>query len=239
MTGSLTRRAAGLAAALLVLAAGPRPARAELSEQELRDQIERFALPYAGAPPFALEIPSVRDFSEASAPFGPVDVRLSTLVSQPGFGSLPVTVSLESSGREFKRGVVTVRLRPEQPVLVAARPIEAGTVIREEDLREEIVADARPVPGRIEQRSEAVGRRATRALRAGTVLRHDLVGEVPVVARGDTVTIRLERGPLRIEALGRAREDAAVGAPVRVLNLESRREVVGIVKEDGVVHVGF
>ena len=46
------------------------------------------------------------------------------------------------------------------------------------------------------------------------------------------------RGPLRIVTEGRALDRAAVGQPVRVMNLASRQTVSGTVAEDGSIEVG-
>jgi len=235
---SLQSRALLLALAW-TLAFASAPARADLSEADLRAEIEQFALGYAGDPPFAMEIPALRDFSRASAPFGSVSVQLSTSARHAVRGSLPVTVRLRSGGNEFKRGVVTVQLRSDRPTLVAARTIAAGEVIETGDVRQASVAPSKLSRGSFHEASQVVGRRARRTMREGMVFRPDRIEEVPVIRRGGTVRIRLERGPLRIEAIGRAREDGVLGSPIRILNLESRREIVGIVREDGVVHVAF
>ena len=222
-----------------ILAFGSAPARADLSEVDLRAEIEHFALGYAGEPSFAMEIPALRDFTRASAPFDSVSVELSTSAREAVRGNLPVTVRLKSGGDEFKRGVVTVRLRSDRPALVAARSIAAGEVIEAGDVRPASVAPSKLSRGAFYEASQVVGRRAKRMMREGMVFRPDRIEDVPLIRRGGTVRIRLERGSLRIEAIGRAREDGVLGSPIRILNLESRREVVGIVREDGVVHVAF
>ncbi|MFQ5417163.1 MAG: flagellar basal body P-ring formation chaperone FlgA [Myxococcota bacterium] len=215
------------------------PASAGISESELRTRIETFVISRTAAAPDAIQVPSLRDFTRASAAVDAVAVRLSARESGRVRGSMPVTVSLESRGREFKRGVVTVALRAERVALVAARPVARGSVIGEADVRKESVSSSRLVRGSVVDADQIVGRRATRSLREGTVYRHDLIEDVPLVLRGGDVRIRLDRGLLRIEAVGLAREDGVLGRPVRVLNLQSRREIVGVVREDGVVHVDF
>jgi len=236
-----TRRVYALAMLALAVGvlAGADPVRAELRDATLRAEIEAFALGHAGAPPFAMEIPSLRDFTAPSAGYERVRVDLSTRASGPVRGTLPVTVRLHADGEEIKRGIVTVRLRTDHPTWVASRTLVAGDVIHESDLRRESVSDHRLARGGVRDPARLLGRRVTRTVRAGTVLRADLVEEIPVIQRGSMVPLRLQRGRLRIEAFGRAREAGTPGQPVRVLNLESRREVVGVVQDDGVVHVGF
>ncbi len=60
-----------------------------------------------------------------------------------------------------------------------------------------------------------------------------------LVERGSLVELVLERGALRVRAQGKAREAGHLGESIRVLNRDSRREVVGRVGEDGRVHVAF
>jgi len=48
-----------------------------------------------------------------------------------------------------------------------------------------------------------------------------------------------ERGGLRIEGVGRAVSDGALGEQIRVVNLESRREVSGHAIASGLVRVDF
>ena len=44
---------------------------------------------------------------------------------------------------------------------------------------------------------------------------------------------------LRIQALGKVREDGREGELVRITNLDSRRELVGRVASDGAVDVSY
>jgi flagella basal body P-ring formation protein FlgA len=235
-------RHSGVLAFAAVVAALPGPATASISEAELHAQIETFVRSVGDATDSGLDqiaVPSLRDFTQASTSFDPVEVRLTSRASGPKGDSMPVTVSLVSQGREFKRGVVTVQLGANRSALVTTRIIDRGEVIGAGDVRIEPRPSSQLVRGSVQDPSRVVGRRAKRSLRRGTPLRHDLIEQVPTVVRGETVRIRLSRGSLRIDAVGRAREDGVPGKPVRVLNTQTRREIVGIVGEDGLVHVGF
>jgi flagella basal body P-ring formation protein FlgA len=84
-----------------------------------------------------------------------------------------------------------------------------------------------------------LGRRVRRHVKAGDVLLAAWLEEAPRVRRGERVTLRLVRGPLRIEMPGRAEQDGVAGAWIRVRNASSGREVTGRVAEAGVVDVAL
>ena len=87
--------------------------------------------------------------------------------------------------------------------------------------------------------SEVVGLRAKRSLRKHQIFRASQVEGVPLVERGDRVQIVLQAGALRISAAGKAQEAGALGDWIRVLNMDSKRELSGRVDRDGRVHVAF
>ena len=181
-------------------------------------------------------MPPLAEF-EVEGAEAPVEEHLWGSPREDFAGSAPVTVSLVSAGRELKRGSVNVHVRREGRVLVASRSLPVGHVIAAGDLVEQAVD--RPAADAIRDRSLLIGRQTARSIGRGTVWRETLVKDAPQVTRGELVRIRLHSGALRIDGIARARQDGAAGDRVRVLNVESRRELVGTVTEDGVVHVAF
>ena len=114
------------------------------------------------------------------------------------------------------------------------RPIRANSVITEGDL---VVVSA-SFPGAVTRPEEIIGLEARKALYPGRVIFIGDVGPVAVVERNDILTMRFRSGPLTITAEGRALDRASVGERVRVMNLDSRTTVVGVIGADKVVEVG-
>ena len=63
------------------------------------------------------------------------------------------------------------------------------------------------------------------------------VERVPDVRRGDTVKIRVISGDLKLLTLGIAQENGLTGSKVRVVSRTTNQELVGQLKQDGVVEV--
>lgn len=114
------------------------------------------------------------------------------------------------------------------------RAIRSRTVIAAEDL---ILSDE-TVPGALIAVHQAVGKEAKVALYPGRPIMPAQIGSPALVERNAVVRMTYFQGALRIVTEGRALDRAAVGEPVRVMNLASRQTVTGTVAADGSIEVG-
>ena len=213
---------------------------AEAGDELVRRELERFLRDRAASPDAEIEIPVLNGFAvEAEEDSEALRIELSTRAEPPFSGRVAVTAELLIGERLLHRGVISAVVRVEEEVFVAARDLRRGDVLTEQDLRRARRDASRMPSDAIRDRSQAVGLRATRSLRADQLLRGSHVERVPVVGRGDRVTLVLESGAIQISGIGRAVEAGAVGDWIRVVNLDSRRELSGRVARDGRVHVAF
>ncbi|MCD6272106.1 MAG: flagellar basal body P-ring formation protein FlgA, partial [Deltaproteobacteria bacterium] len=83
------------------------------------------------------------------------------------------------------------------------------------------------------------GRRTRRSIDPATVLRTDLVELPPIVKRGDIVTIVAEAGGMRITALGKIKKKGHKGERLKVINLNSKKEIYARVVDSSTVRVTF
>lgn len=218
------------------------PARslATSTAERVRADVERFILERVEGEPSAIEIPELRafDFAVSGVP-GEVRTELSTRSPSPMHGRVAITVSLYVGQQLVKRGVVSPYVTMSDRVVVAKRALARGHVVTPEDLAY-ADRDRAASPGDVARNAElVVGQRARRSLAADQVLREGDFERVPVVERGDRVTLVLKHGPLVIQTLGKAQETGAAGDWIRVVNVESKREVSGRVDPEGRVHVAF
>jgi flagella basal body P-ring formation protein FlgA len=115
--------------------------------------------------------------------------------------------------------------------LVATRMIRAQTVLSAED----VAAVEATIPGALTDIADAVGLEARVTLYPGRPVRAGDLGPPALVDRNATVFLAYRSGGLTILAEGRALERAGVGDLLRVMNLASRRTVVGRLGPDGMV----
>ena len=122
----------------------------------------------------------------------------------------------------------------EAEVLVAVDTIPAGVVLEPEHV---LVARGRARPGELEIPEEAVGLAARSTLYKGRPIRAEQLGPPIVVRRNSFVTLEFRRGALTLRTEGRALDDGGVGDRIRIMNLESRRTIFGVVVGEQTVEV--
>lgn len=135
----------------------------------------------------------------------------------------------------FLAAVVPAAQPAGEPTPVLVRTVERGDILSGSDfetVRMPVAAGRGALtPG------EAAGQEAVRRIVAGSPVRSGDVASARLVRRGDTVTIAVVSGALRITSPGRALADAGRGEPVRVLSLATNRTLEGVAAATGEVRI--
>lgn len=230
----MVRLAVGLLALLLAAPAG------SLAEPStLHEALVAYLEARSPETPSAIEIPPLADFALPGVAPERIDYVLSSHPQAKRVGRVPVTVEVRVDGRVRRRGVVNGRVRIEVPVVVALGPVRRGETIEASDLTVE-PRDVSELPeGWVDDPAALVGKRATRRVMPGRLWRAGWARQPPRVRRGELVPLQLKHGALIIQGRGLVRKDAQVGEMVSVVNPESKRELMGRVDPQGVVHVAF
>jgi flagellar basal body P-ring formation protein FlgA len=122
-------------------------------------------------------------------------------------------------------------------VLVAATDIPRGRMIRKSDVEARRYALSTIRYGALTNFDEAVGQLARSTIFPGTVLTNRSVMPRRLVKRYQTVMVETRAGNLLVRGRARAMEDGSAGDLIRLTNPESKAELFGLVREDGVVVV--
>lgn len=117
--------------------------------------------------------------------------------------------------------------------LIALRTIAAGVILSPGD----IGFAPKDIAGALQDPEDVIGLETRVVLYAGRPIRAQDIGPPAIVDRNQSVTLIYQRGPLTIVADGRALARGGVGDLVRVMNLDSRNTVSGIVTENGAILV--
>lgn len=124
-------------------------------------------------------------------------------------------------------------------VVVTKKLIKKGQEIKAGDIGLEEKTFLR-IPGDVIQDIGAViHKTAKRGMQAGVIIRSNMLESKKMVKRGDPVTIVAESGSLTIKTVGQAVEDGSEGKFIKVLNLSSRKIIVGRVVAGSTVSVQF
>lgn len=211
------------------------PARADLGSAIAELLAERIPA-QTGERIARIDLPPLDALSREAAMAG-VRTELALGANGARAGSNPVSVSLWRGDALVRRAVITARVTVIRPTLVASRALRSGETLTAADIG---LADREATsahPEALGDTADAIGRTLTRHLVQGEPLRANALASAPLVRRGARVALRLQRGRLAIEAVGRAEQDGQRGEWIRVQNVASKQVVLARVAGEGEVHV--
>ncbi|MBT4502181.1 MAG: flagellar basal body P-ring formation protein FlgA [Gemmatimonadetes bacterium] len=170
---------------------------------------------------------------------GDVAVQVRRLSSRPLRGPVVLKVGVMVGGRIQKEMSITADIRHFGQVLVADIGLRRG----EELASEAVVLAERDITknrdGFFTDPSELEELRMRRAIRPGNVLTRRHVEPVPVVQRGEEITLLAGSAHLQISLPGEAMQDGGIGERIRVRNPASGKVLYGEVVDSKNVLVGI
>jgi flagella basal body P-ring formation protein FlgA len=151
-------------------------------------------------------------------------------------GPVYIDVSVLVDGVKKRRVRVGFDVHRFQRVVVAKKTLPLGSILKEEDLIEEVRDTTTLVyHSPIKAIESVVGKRTKRAIKEGTILTHEIVEVPPLIRRGSIVTIHSRFGNVHVRATGKALRDGRKGERIIVRNLSSKQSIEATVVEKGVV----
>ncbi|WP_298927241.1 flagellar basal body P-ring formation chaperone FlgA [uncultured Ramlibacter sp.] len=122
--------------------------------------------------------------------------------------------------------------------LVAATPLASGTVLSEQDVREQEIELTREPAALARDPKQLAGRTLARALSPGQAIRADMVRVTSVVQSGDPVRLRISGPGFAVAATGQALGAAGEGQTVRV-RTDLGKILLGVAREGRHVDVAL
>lgn len=172
-------------------------------------------------------------------PAGPVQLSLSRGRGVALAGTVVLHLRVEAAGGVVRNLRVNATIDRRRPVWVAAHDLGRGTVVEASFLRREYRPWGALPSDCVARQADAVGMQLSRSVRANDVVRASELKVVPVVQRGDRVTLVAHRGPLQVRARGIVREAGGRDQRVQVANATSGKVVMGTVIDSATVEVAF
>jgi len=179
------------------------------------------------------------DIRPKQAPAGvtapPGEVSICAIPTLAGNGAI-VKVQVQVNGKTCANIQIPYEVELRTPVLVAARDMDRGQVIQPDSVRLEKRKGANIPKDACLKPEDALGMRLKSIVKQGDVIAHSMLEPVPLVNARSPVEVVCLYKNVRVSVKGTALEDGALDQAVRV-RLDRNREVVGIVKSQGLVEV--
>lgn len=167
------------------------------------------------------------------------DIAVDGLTLDQRSGRFSAFVSAPPGAPDAQRQRVTGRLIFEVEIAVPNRVIAINEIVRERDVERLKLPRERVASDTITDPAQIIGKSARHLLRADQPLRPGDVQDPLIVHKGDLVTIELRTAAMQLSTQGKALEDGALGATVRVINTQSNRSIDVIVAGSNLVRAGI
>jgi len=154
-------------------------------------------------------------------------------------GLCPLEVEVLSQGRSVQTVPLVVQVTLTRRVVIARRTINQGAAIAAADVELTALSFTRVDELGLDDVAEAVGQRAKRVISAGSLVETEMLEAVPLVLRGQLVTMTSLAGAVRVVTTGKAGDDGRRGEVIRVRAADDKKmEFDAVVVGPGEVQLG-
>jgi flagella basal body P-ring formation protein FlgA len=210
-----------------------RPAKT-VGERELRDVIAQAVVEIL---PDDVKLENLGRVSKVEVPAKGFEVQARWPGAESFRRRVSIPVDLLADGVRFRTIQVAAQLVLEAEIPVAARPLERGAVVSARDIVWAKVRLDTPTNHLATQERDIVGRQLSNGLGKGMPFTARTLTRVPIIRRGQRLTVASVQGLVRVKTTGEAKQDGAVGERIRVLLMPAGRLVWAEVRGPGVAMV--
>jgi flagella basal body P-ring formation protein FlgA len=210
----------------------------EISAEKIEGMVKRFILKKVPWDSSSVTI-TVSPVKGIILDQGTVTYEMSARKKEDFLGNTNISLAFLVDGRITKKIQVKTKIAVMQDILVSNRALERHDVITEEDVRLEQMNLAELKTDVMTDSGEVIGKRVKRTVAVNSPLRLNFLEVPPLVKRGDMVTIVAESDVLKITTKGFVTESGCKGEMVKVINVNSRKELFAKVRDARTVEVDF
>ncbi|HHE74042.1 MAG: flagella basal body P-ring formation protein FlgA [Deltaproteobacteria bacterium] len=181
----------------------------------------------------------IRVTDDLVVPPGDLSYRVTFAEKSIRSNKIPVSVAVFVNGKQYRKIWATLLADILQEVVVLKHTMRRYQRITADDIQlvDKNLAD---IPqNAITSDQDILDKRITKSLLSGTVLRTDIVELPPLVKRGDIVTVKAVSGALLVTTLGKAKSKGRQGERIKIVNIDTKKELYGYVVDAKTVKVVF
>jgi flagella basal body P-ring formation protein FlgA len=157
----------------------------------------------------------------------------------PPIGLVSLEVEIRSGDTVTQTAPMVVQVSMRRPTVIARRAINQDAPVDSADVAVVPMSFARLDPPGFDDPTKVVGQRAKRFVPAGQVIEPNVLEPVPLVLRGQTVTLASVVGGISVVTTAKAVQNGFLGETVRIrAGDKSGAEFEGVVVGPGRVQIG-
>ncbi|MGR3317843.1 MAG: flagellar basal body P-ring formation chaperone FlgA [Candidatus Anammoxibacter sp.] len=172
-------------------------------------------------------------------PLGNGDVKLRFARTSTGISKrhIYLSISIMVDGDVFKTVGLTFNVKRFRNVVVAKWAIKSGQVIRKSAVSLESVEITQLFKDTYNNIENVIGKIAKRSFRPGQIITGEMLDDVAVMRKGDTVVVLIKSPGLSIRSKGICEEDGTYGDMVKIVITDTKKVLYGHVLDRGTVEI--
>jgi flagella basal body P-ring formation protein FlgA len=144
---------------------------------------------------------------------------------------------LDFRGRKSIRATAFVRVY--EHVVMSRGAYRKGYVLKQDDLYSTLMESGHMPKSVVREEGRVIGKPLARSIIPNVPITEDMVSETPLVKRGHKVVLSVQASGFSIKTMGETRQDASVGEYVKVVNVNSKKVVTGLLVDENTVQVEY
>ena len=207
----------------------------QIKQQEIREQVNLFLADFFEGKEYELEWIKIRELG--LYPEGEVNLSIASKSNVNQQGKLSVFMDILIDGNREDSIRVSGKVALYENILCVVRNLAKGEAILEKDVyfvREKLFGLQRDVVRNIQ---EIQGKILKTSIQKDNYVKSSWLEEIPLIQKGDLVTLVARRNNLLIVTSGISKEDGYSDKLIRVENIGSGKIVRGMVREKTTVEV--
>lgn len=211
--------------------------KAELQSDFIEESLRAYIMEHMPWDAADAEIEVASSMQAVAVPEGPAEVAWETSQQYRFLGPGVFRGTLYVDGQRQKTVMCTAKVTAYGEVVVAARDVPRGRPIGPFDVETRKVALDDAYRGILLGPDDVIGLLSSRTLFPGDVITTRNTQLPKAVRRNQMVPVELKAGVLQVRSQARALMDGSVGDTVRCANDQTKEEIQGVIRSDGVVVV--
>jgi flagella basal body P-ring formation protein FlgA len=158
---------------------------------------------------------------------------------KPINGAFSLKMAVCVDGKDVGRLTLSGWVNRYEPVVCTTRYISRGEILSNDDIVLKKINISKAPARLVRVAANAVGKQVKSSLKAGGVVRHNLLESPPMIEKGSQVKILATSGGIQVTTIGIAMDEGREGDQIKVENIASKKLIVGRVASRSTVEVLF
>ena len=210
-----------------------------LEADEIRENAKQFLLGELAWNRERLEIQVEYRGGDLTFPKGQLVWNFNLPGRKKRIGQVPFQLTLKQDGRILRQMRLKAQVQVTYTIFKTNHSLKRGHVLDMNDVEITEVQSRKMLRNMVTGWDQLKGYQLTRNLEEGETLSTYMLKKVPLVKRGDRITLIAKRGNLKVTAPGVVRENGFKDQMVKVENIQSHKIVYGTVLDSRTIIVNF